>query len=302
MAMLLREFLTDRYAPLRNVSQRTVSMISQTLDRVDRFLGRPATVEDLTDLQIAQFLRWRAQQPWKGRMPSPATIAKDRNHLASLAELAARKKLLGEFVVIAKIKVPLRAPRGYTVEEVSAMVRAARHRYGRIGDVPASWLWTSLIWAAWCSGERIGALLRVRWEDVDLDRASLVLRGENRKDHVSTIERSLSPELVALLRTMAKPAGLVWPWLEHRNENSIYASLRLLCAAAGVQAKGFHSIRKASGSYVAAAGGDASEHLGHRNPKTTRDHYLDPRIIGRKSALTLLPPLDLDEDGTVILD
>jgi len=301
--MLLRDFLNDRYAPLRNVSPRTVTMIAQTIDRVDRFLGRPSTVDDLTDLTIAQFLRWRAQQPWKGRMPSAATVAKDRNHLASLAELAARKKLLGEFVAVARVKVPLRPPRGYTVDEVSAMVRAGRHRYGMVGDVPAAWLWPSLIWAAWCTGERIGALLRVRWEDVDLDRASVVLRGEHRKDHLTTLERSLSPDLVAMLRPRAKPTGLVWPWLDHRRENSIYASLRLLCAAAGVTPKGFHSIRKASGSYVAAAGGDASEHLGHRNPKTTRDHYLDPRIIGRKSAVTLLPPLDLGEtDGTVVLD
>jgi integrase len=67
-----------------------------------------------------------------------------------------------------------------------------------------------------------------------------------------------------------------------------------LCRSAGVTPRGFHAIRKASGSYVKAGGGDATEHLGHANPKTTRDHYLDPRITGQQSALDYLPPLDLD--------
>jgi integrase len=64
-----------------------------------------------------------------------------------------------------------------------------------------------------------------------------------------------------------------------------------------VKARGFHAIRKASGSYVKAGGGDATDHLGHANPKTTKDHYLDTTITGQQSALDYLPPLDLDGDG-----
>jgi len=291
--MLLREFLVERYAPLRSLSDRSVVIFSQTIDRVESFLGRPAVLEDLTDLTIARFLRWRAQQPHRGRLPSAATVAKDRAHLGALATLAARKRLIAEFVELPRVRVPLRPPRGYTVEEVSALIRAGRRRLGTIGPVPAPWFWPTLIWAAWCTGERIGALLHVRWEDVDLERRSIVLLGEHRKDHVTTIERSITAELVAALRPQARPTGLVWPWLEHRKPNSIFASMKALCVSAGVQPRGFHAIRKASGSYVQAAGGDASAHLGHRNPKTTKDHYLDTRITGQQSGLDYLPPLDL---------
>jgi hypothetical protein len=54
-------------------------------------------------------------------------------------------------------------------------------------------------------------------------------------------------------------------------------------------------MRKASASYVALGGGDATEHLGHASPEMTRQHYLDPRITSPKSALDYLPPLDLTE-------
>jgi integrase len=82
--------------------------------------------------------------------------------------------------------------------------------------------------------------------------------------------------------------------------NSLFQSLRMLCRRAGVKARGFHAIRKASGSYVKAGGGDATDHLGHANPKTTKDHYLDVAITGQQSALDYLPPLDLEgppQDG-----
>lgn len=292
--MTIRELLIDRYAVLHQLRDRTVRLISETIDRLEEFLGRTAVLEDFTDLTMAQFLRWRGQTPRKGRLVAPATVAKDKSHLSALASHAARKKLIPEFVEFPRLRVPTRPPRGYTVDEVSAIVREARHRRGHIGPVPSAWFWVTLPMAAWETGERIGGLLHVRWGEVDLDRRVITFLGEGRKDHITTIERAISPTLADYLRPQQRPdSQLVWPWLEHRLENSIYPSLAKLCRRAGVKARGFHAIRKASGSYVKAGGGDATEHLGHANPKTTAKHYLDTRIVGRQSALDYLPPLDL---------
>lgn len=296
--MLIRELLTERYAVLKNVRDRTVHIMSETIDRLEEFLGRQATLEDFTDLTMAQYLRWRAKTPRKGRLVAPATVAKDRAHLVALANLAARKRLIPEFVEFPRMRVPTRPPRGYTVDEISAIVRAAKHRRGSVGPVPAAWLWVTLPYAAFETGERVGGLLRVRWQEVDLQRRVITVLGEGRKDHVTTIERSISGTLADFLRLQQRAdRDLVWPWLEHRREYSIYTSLAKLCRQAGVQPRGFHAIRKASGSYVKAAGGDATEHLGHANPRTTQKHYLDTRITGRQSALDYLPPLDLGGPG-----
>lgn len=293
--MTIRELLVERYAVLKNLRDRSVRIMSETIDRLEEFLERPATLDDFTDLQMARFLRWRAQTPRKGRLASPATVAKDKAHLSALASHAARKRLIPEFIEFPRMKVPTRPPRGYTVDEVSRIVRAARCRRGHVGPVPAAWFWVTLPMAAWETGERIGGLLHVRWGEVDLGRRVITFLGEGRKDHVTTIERAISQTLAEYLAAQQRAdSQLVWPWLEHRRENSIYPSLQKLCERAGVKGRGFHAIRKASGSYVKAGGGDATEHLGHANPRTTQKHYLDTRITGQQSALDYLPPLDLN--------
>lgn len=294
--MTIRELLVERYAPLRGVCDRSVALMGQTLDRLRDHLGREAVLEDFTDLAMARYLRWRSTTPCRGRMPAPATVAKDRAHLVALANLAARKRLIPEFVDFPRLKVPKRIPRGYTVDEMSALIRRSRHRCGMVGPVPSAWFWMTIVRAEWETGERCGSLLRLRWTEVDLDRRMLVLLGENRKGGVDSIEREISGELAAWLRPQANKTGLVWPWLEHRCERNFYDAFRRLCKQAGVTPRGTHAIRKSSGSYVKAAGGDATEHLGHSNPRTTRDHYYDTRITGRQSALDYLPPLDLDGD------
>lgn len=293
--MTIRELLHDRYAPLHNLSQRSVVLFASTIDRLRDHLGREPTLDDFNDLTMAKFLRWRADTPFHlGKKPSPATVAKDKAHLASLANHAARKRLIPEFVEWPRLRVPTRPPRGYTVDEISAIIRAGRRRCGTIGTVPAPWFWMTLPWAAWETGERIGSLLRVRWSEVDLDRRVVTFLGEHRKDHVTTIQRSIGPKLAGVLRVERRDDNrLVWPWLEDRREVTIFQSLQKQCRRAGVTPRGFHAFRKASASYIQAAGGNASEHLGHADPKTTRDHYLDTRITGQQSALDYLPPLDL---------
>ena len=103
---------------------------------------------------------------------------------------------------------------------------------------------------------------------------------------------AITPDLAAMLAArQGKPNDLVWRW--DREYHSLWPSLKLLCKRAGVRGTGFHRMRKASASYVALGGGDATEHLGHANPEMTRAHYLDPRITSPKTALDYLPPLDL---------
>lgn len=298
--MLLRDLLVDRYSVLRNLKDRTVLLFGQSLDRLADFLGREPELSDLDDLTISKFLRWRAATPHRGRLPSPASVAKDKAHIASLWNFAARKRLAPDllFPDLPRLKVPKKAPRGYTVQEVSALVRQAKRRKGHIGSVPAPAFWVSLVEAAWYTGERIGGLLGIRWSEVDFDHCTLTFLGGTRKGGTDTISRQITPQLAAMLKArQGKPDEFVWPWLQHRTENAIFNSMRLMALQAGVKPRGFHAIRKASGSYVKAAGGDATEHLGHANPRTTRDHYLDPTITGQQSALDYLPPLDLDEDG-----
>lgn len=296
--MTLREIL-QRYAILQNLTDRTVVLYGHTLDRFAEHLGHEPTLDDIDDLVVAGFLRWRANTPRKRGKPSAASVAKDKSQLTALANWAAKKRLKRsdgkdvEFLALPRTKKIRHAPQAYTADEVASLIRTAKQRAGVVGGKPAAWWWSTLLYAAWCSGERIGALLELRWQDVDLDGRQLLFRAETRKGRSTDIQRAITPDLAKMLRPQqGEPDDKVWLW--DRDYYSLWPSLKLLCKRAGVRGTGFHRMRKASASYVALGGGDATEHLGHSSTEMTRQHYLDPRITSPKTALDFLPPLDLD--------
>jgi integrase len=297
--MTLRELLAG-YEVLHGLKGRTVQLIGDTINRLQDFLGREPTLDDLDDMVVARFARWRATTPHRGRMVAPATVRKDLAHLTSIWNHAARKRMkrsggdLLEFPSLPRglVKVPHKAPKGYTIEDIAGMLEAAQNRFQPVGPVPGSVFWTSLILAAWETGARIGSLLGVRWED--LTGQQIYFRPEEYKGGVKSITRPISAELSAQLEPHRRdPGELVWPWCDYRKKNSIFQALRMICHEADVTPRGFHAIRKAAGSYVAAAGGEsaAQQFLAHENARTTRAHYLDPSIVKERSGLEFLPKL-----------
>jgi len=300
--MLLRTLLVDQLAVLKNLSDRTVELYGETLDRFRDHLGHEPSLDDLSDLVVARFLRWRAQQPNRRKgILSPASVAKDSAHLRTLWNWCARKRMkrsdgeLLEFPDYARPKVPKPRPVAYTVDELQRLVTAARHRKGYIAPgVPAAWYWPTKLKAMFETGERIGAILGIRWGEVDLERCSLTFLAATRKGHRETITRAISPELARMMAPQKRAAdALVWPWMEGRQMRSLYGSLRVLCDQAKVPYHPFHSIRKSTASYLKRAGVSAKKQLGHSSEEMAETHYYDERITGVESALDYLPPLDL---------
>jgi integrase len=298
--MNLRELLSV-YSTRHGLKDRTVGLLSCTIDRFEAFLQRPATIDDFEDLTLARFAKWRAEdRHWRGKQPRPATVKKDLSHLSALWTHAAKKRMTRSDGTLIEhpdlprglVKVSLRPPKGYRLEEIDSLINAAKRRRGDIGPVPAWWFWCTILQCAWQTAERIGGLLALRWRDVDLDARRVTFDGATRKGGTKTIVRSITPELARLLGKHRRgDDDLVWPWLEHRLPGSLWVSLQLLGRTAGVAVHGFHAIRKSAGSYVAAAGGDATEYLSHSDPSTTRQHYLVAEIVGGADPLDLLPAL-----------
>ena len=292
--------LFERYADLRNLNPKTAALYSMMLNRLRAFLCHEPTVDDLDDLVISRYLRARATQSWLGKPIRPASVQKDKVMIQAVWNLAARKRWAKDFPELPRIKVSKSIPvgRAYSAADVALLIRRARTRRGKTGGHPSAWWWPTLIYMAFCTGERATALLSLRWGEVDLGRRQVLFRGETRKGSTHDIQRDFTPQLAEwLAEQRGEPEDLVWEW--DRARGSLWTSLKLLCRLSEVKYRGFHGFRRTRASYAALKGGTAAatEVLDHSDPKL-QERYVDPDICPRlQSGVDCLPPLDLGGPG-----
>jgi|688.fasta_scaffold381222_1 integrase len=292
----LRSILDDDYAPLRGLAAKALSQFRMSLQRYAEHLGREPTVADLTGISVQRFLSARRQAV------AVATVVKDRTHIVALWGhlFRLRRVEVAPAAVLPPMRAPRRVPRAYRAHEVSAVIRAALATPGGIDGRPAAIWHASLIRAAFETAERVGALLAVEWRDVDLNERTILLRAETRKGASQDLLRPISQETCRWLAELRRDAGdrrLVWRW--DRTPTHLWGHLRRICKRAGVQCRGYHGLRRAAASYIAAAGGlgEAAAALGHASPSTTKSHYVDQTIAKpTRSHLDMLPHLDIGDE------
>jgi integrase len=296
MTPTLSEILTGHYAPLRRLSPRTVELYGYTLTAFGRWLatvpGRepgPPRVTDLDDLVVARFVAAREAER------CTVTAKKDRTQLLALWRYCARKRLVDQFPELPPMRVPEKVPRAYTTADLDRLLEYFAHVQGTVADVLASSWWASLVRTLFETGCRIGETLSVEWSDVDLEARTILVRAENRKGRTRDIVREIAPETAEILAGRQRSAGRVWPWT--MTDKYVFYIFRQHCGRAGVTyRRGFHAIRKATCSYTAAGGGDATAIADHADAATTRRHYFDPSIVKGESNLARLPRLGAVKD------
>ena len=272
--MRLSDFLETTYRPLRlrGGSPRSVMLHESAIRSFSRWLGRPATLADFDDLVMARFLEARSAKI------SPHSVERERCSLLAKWRLACDRGLVQLRPTVMPTKLPERIPHAWTLEELHRLFAAASRAKGFVGPVPAATWFSAVLTLAWESGERIGAILAA--QAVDLQTSTLLISGESRKGGRCDRLYNLSAGCVALLHASAAPGRselLWWPL----STPSLYSAFHKILTAAGLRGRriGFHQIRRSAASHLAAAGGDATEFLGHSDSKTTRRHYLDQRVM-----------------------
>jgi integrase len=293
MKRILRDVYENEYAILKAHNDSCRRQYRLTLARWADKLGTEPTLEHLDPLTVQTYIAARRAE-W-----SAATAKKDRNQISALWSYCAKRRYVDEFPTLAPIRAPGRIPRGYTVDEVSALLRQALKPRPRIKPtpVPPHHFFPALIRSCWESAERIGSHLALRWRDVDTAGRFVVFRAEGRKGATRDILRSISEGQCQWLEKFRRdPGDLVWPWTA--DKTTLWHHYGILCKRAGVTNRGFHGLRKSAASYMALAGGDAAatQLLDHSNPAITKAHYIDVTIAKPKqTAIDLLPKLDLGE-------
>jgi len=158
---------------------------------------------------------------------------------------------------------------------------------GDVGGVMARVWWRALLMVLWSSGERIGALLSIGWEHVDLEGGWITIPAELRKGRKRDMAYRLWPEAVELLKCLPRRKKVFdWPY----DPTYIFAKFGEILRVAGLphgRKDKFHRIRRTVASHFEAAGGNATNLLGHSDRATTMC-YLDPKVVKQPQAADLL--------------
>lgn len=252
----------------------------------DRFLERPATLDDFDDETVTAFLHSLLE-----RGNSAPTANKARNHLLALWRMACDKRLIRQRPSVPALREPNRVPRAWSPDELASLFGVFEKLTGTVSGVPASLWWLALHTVLYWTGERIGAILQLRWEHIDLKTGWLVIPAELRKGKTNDKPVQLPAEARELLGRIGYPKrDVIFPWGKYRG--TLWQEYAKILKKAGLphdRKSKFHRMRKTTASYFEAAGGNATQLLDHSQRKVTLA-YLDPTIVKPVQPSDLLPP------------
>lgn len=295
----LEPWFQSVYRPLKPRMSSPASVESHlgTISKFAAYLrekfGQPrANVEDLVDYKIGGFMLWMVET---GR--APTTANKHRRNLMALAGLACKRKLIDEVPDIDRMAEYQREPECWSIDEMANILVVAAQQKGMIGEAPASIWWPAIIWTAFNTGYRIGALMSIRSCDVRLDEARLNVRPEHQKDKADQPVFLLAETVEALRLLNYRHLERVfedWPYDRGaRQWKTLTKRLRGILATAGLPTSSkdlWHKFRRVFATYITAASDieTARQLCGHSHARITM-RYVDRQKVKSPQARDLLP-------------
>lgn len=282
--MQITEFFEGKYRihRLRGKSPNTVRLYRSSLRLLDKVVGRPATLEDLTDDTIALVM-----QNVLDRGGSPYTANKERSQLLAIWRYAAQLGLISRWPTVLPEKQPERAPKAWLLEDVTKLLKTIQALDGSVGSVPARLWWLGLIYVCLDTGERIGAVKQATWDM--LEHGWLLIPAEHRKGGKRDRRYRLSEDTLQVLEKMRPYCTreiFPWPYTATYLWNRYDKILQKAGLPHGPKDK-FHRCRKTLGSVAYAAGLDPQEVLDHSSRRVSQA-YLDARFTRTTAPSTIL--------------
>jgi integrase len=277
----LRFYFDTIFAPakLAGRSGSTIYQYGLNLRRLDKALGRPALLSDLTDATINKAIANCDKAGNRDGNPlSKASVEKFRDNICCLWRYFNQIRVVDTFPSIPRIIVPIRIPKAWTREELNRLWEFVSRLPGDVGGVPANLWFMCLVSVLWDSGSRIKPVLHAAWDQFDLNGGWFVEKAECRKGGMSDKLARLHPETCAMLRKIIMPERdrvFNWPW----SEVTLYLRWHEITRRAGIRSGtdfAFHCVRKSVATHTKIAGGNAQEALGHYDAKMTETVYIDP--------------------------
>lgn len=251
-----------------------------------RWLSHQPRVDDLTDANLAGYMRSLV-----ARNLSEYTANERAGRVKSLWNWLAKKGKVRTFPTIGKLQAPIRVPRAWNQAQLQHLFAAAAKMPGKVGTIRACDWWPALHAVLWNTGERIGAVLQLRWEWIDLESGDVIVPAEARKARTRDMAYRLWPDTLAMLLSIRQPAcPLVLPW--PFSEGQFYRCYRQLVKLANLpddRKSKAHRMRVSHATWAKIAGNNPTERMGHASAETTKRSYLDPTLCRENDKPLFVP-------------
>lgn len=274
-------YLSDLFAlyscKRRLASENTFRLYRHSIAAFELTLNRKATTDDLIDDNLDSHMSRLVRAGL-----SVATANKDYAQITALWRFANRNRLCETWPTVRPYPEPERVPLGWLPEELDKLFEAIAKQDGTICGSPARIWWSTLILVLLDCGERIGAIRKLKRENIHGN--CLLVPAGYRKGKTRDKLFQMSPVTLESLKVLllSHRRTELFPW--DKSETYIYHRYKKILAQACLSVDSrskFHRIRRTVASAVKNQGGDATAAMDHANAKTTKK-YLDPRIVGEK--------------------
>lgn len=279
--MRLTELL-DEYAARKLLTSKTKKLHACGVRQFSRMLLREAEIADFSDANLALYAQRQLE-----KKKAAASVNGEQCKLIALWRFAAREGHTAKWPSVRPVRMPERVPLAWTREELSRLFSATVYALD-VGGVNGQLWWRCLFFVLFDTGERIEAALSIEWANVDLAALTILIPAEFRKGQTTDRLYRIAPDTAAWLDKLPRDHRRVfwWPYCM----GTLYGRMKKMLSRGGLpcdRKSKFHRIRKSTASHYEAAGGNASEFLGHSSRKVTKA-YLDLRIVKPPQAVDLL--------------
>lgn len=283
--MNIRDYLRRYLAERPGLSPAYCRLMEATTRRLCRWTGRSLELEEIDRALLADWLRSLMESGLR-----PATVNNKATSIYTLLGAAYDEGLLDRPPRrVRRLPENLAPPEAWTVEEVGRLLGHLQTLPDMVGDVPAADWWFSLVVTIYWTGCRISALLKTPTSAYTPGLSLLVSWQKNGHQQLYM----LPPSCCAAVERVLPASGRIWAWPYH--PRTLWLRFRKYVERAGLPCPTtgrslFHRIRRTTLSYCAAVDpAIAQRQADHASLETTRRSYLDPRIVGQRSAADVLP-------------
>ncbi len=264
--------------------EKTKDHYRASITEFSRYLGRTATQDDLTDEVLTGWLNKLLEKLEGDKPRSIETLGSHVERVRALWRFLNDRGIVSTRPTFSIPAYPAPTPVALDDRELTRLFEAAMCRPGFVAGVPARYWWPALFGFIFCTSERKGATLAMKWSHVNLETGSVSIPAGLRKGGVKPGTYKLWDEVRWLLSRIVQPKReLVFAW--EKSECSLYKAMGRILIDAQIpndRKHKLHSLRVTHNTWTKCMTGNHSPLLMHADPGTSARHYEDFRFTVRE--------------------